>query len=141
MIDILKVALVFLGILYFPFFVLGAINAFRGTNRLKDAIGEIAHMLDLSYGTCPDDVARIARLQLDTDLATKLIQEERKHQDPQTHSYQDWVMILMEDVGKLALAEMDHRRHDAPKERIKEELVQVCAVAKAMLEDLLRKKD
>jgi len=58
----------------------------------------------------------------------------------QNHSHQDWMMILMEEVGEFANAEMEHRYRNAPKERIKEELVQVCSVARAMLENLLRRE-
>ena len=64
--------------------------------------------------------------------------EERIRQEvqwgTQDHSPQDWMMILMEEVGEFARAEMETREREADPANIREELVQVAAVALAMLE-------
>ena len=72
-------------------------------------------------------------------VALLAITTERDRQDEkwgvQTHSPAEWMMILMEEVGEFAEAEMEARYRDGAKARIREELVQVAAVALAMLED------
>lgn len=52
----------------------------------------------------------------------------------QDHTPAEWMMILMEEVGEFARAEMEARYRDADPIRMREELVQVVAVALAMLE-------
>lgn len=63
---------------------------------------------------------------------------ERMAQDKmwgqQNHSPEWWLMILTEEVGEWSQAVMDAKTEGAPKKNIREELVQVVAVALAMLE-------
>lgn len=68
-----------------------------------------------------------------TEVFRERIRQEEKWGE-QDHSPADWMMILMEEVGEFAQAEMDHRWRGAPGENIKKELIQVAAVALAMLE-------
>ncbi len=63
---------------------------------------------------------------------------ERDAQDEkwgeQNHSPAKWLEILMEEVGEFAKARMEHGYRGDDASKIREELVQVCAVALAMLE-------
>ncbi|HHI78867.1 MAG TPA: hypothetical protein ENK02_02680 [Planctomycetes bacterium] len=74
--------------------------------------------------------------------AKELILKERERQNQkwgeQNHSPQDWMMILQEEIGEFARAEMEHRYRGADPEPIMEELVQVAAVAMQMVECGLR---
>lgn len=71
------------------------------------------------------------QVQIDVALERYLQDEKWGVQD---HSPQDWMMILMEEVGEFAQAEMETRLSGAPAAHIREELVQVAAVALAMIE-------
>jgi hypothetical protein len=74
--------------------------------------------------------------------AKKLILDERKRQNEkwgeQNHSPQDWMMILQEEIGEFACAEMEHRYRGADPKLIMEELIQVAAVVFQMVECGLR---
>lgn len=63
---------------------------------------------------------------------------ERMAQDKmwgqQNHSPEKWAMILLEEFGEWSQAVMDSKTKGSPKKNIREELVQVVAVALAMLE-------
>lgn len=76
-----------------------------------------------------------------SDRAVDLVIRERQQQDEkwglQRHSWPEWITILTEEVGEAAQAANDeyfHSRDDLS--RLKEELVQVAAVAMAMVEHI-----
>lgn len=72
--------------------------------------------------------------------------EERKRQEQkwgeQNHNPAYWLMILGEEVGEANKAALEHHFSGKPSEDYREELVQVAAVAIAMIEcyDRNRKK-
>lgn len=64
--------------------------------------------------------------------AERLVQDVKWGQ--QNHAPVEWLAILIEEIGEFARAEMEHRyRGDSPR-KMREELVQVAAVAMAMLQ-------
>lgn len=95
-----------------------------------------------------NDCTNAGRLQAQAaDRFRKILADiitERSRQDAkfgeQNHSPQDWLMILMEEVGEFARAHMEvvysttATDLDAKRRHLRQELVQVAAVAVAMLE-------
>lgn len=76
-----------------------------------------------------------------TDQAIHLVVQERQQQDEkwglQRHSWPEWITILTEEVGEAAqAANNEHWHPDGDLSRLKEELVQVAAVAVAMVEHI-----
>lgn len=71
----------------------------------------------------------------------KLISSERDVQDakwgPQRHPWSQWLAVLVEEVGEVSeeILRLEFG-HEAELIRLEEELVQVCAVAVHMLEQL-----
>lgn len=52
----------------------------------------------------------------------------------QDHSPEKWLLILSEELGEWSQAVLDAENKGAPKQHIRDELVQVAAVALAMVE-------
>jgi len=81
-----------------------------------------------------------------SNKVVKEIIEEREKQDAkwgeQNHSPIEWVSILTEEVGEVAKAALEshfkHKNKDHSYTEYRKELVQVAAVAIAMLESLDR---
>jgi len=71
------------------------------------------------------------------DVVTERVAQD-KMWGQQNHEPGKWLLILMEEVGEWSQAVLDHGSKGAPKEHIREELVQVAAVALSMLECLDR---
>ena len=65
-------------------------------------------------------------------LAERGKQDEKWGQ--QEHDPAHWMLILMEEVGEFSQAVLDAQQKGSPREHIREELVQVVAVAMSMLE-------
>lgn len=74
----------------------------------------------------------------------EMIQAERARQDAlfgevnKMNSTEKWVTILLEEVGEVAKAVLDKRFNDYQEGNYREELVQVAAVAVAMIESFDR---
>lgn len=72
------------------------------------------------------------------------VAEERARQDTrwgeQNHSVSVWYAILGEEVGEVGRAICDMKFKARPSENYREELIQVAAVAVAMVESLDREK-
>ena len=71
------------------------------------------------------------------------IRDERKNQDvkwgEQNHNPADWLMILVEEVGEASRAALEAKFvHNDGGRRYRRELIQVAAVAVAMVESLDR---
>lgn len=70
------------------------------------------------------------------------IKNERARQDQifgeQNHDPFKWLSILLEEVGEVAKAINDHHWSQESAEAIKDELIQVAAVAVAAIESLQR---
>ena len=71
------------------------------------------------------------------------VRQERKRQDEkwgeQNHNPADWLMILSEEVGEASKAALEAKFvHDDGGLRYRKELIQVAAVAVAMVESLDR---
>lgn len=76
-----------------------------------------------------------------TDQAVQLVHRERLRQDEkwgiQRHSWPEWMTILTEEVGEAAQAACNEHFHPSGNlSRLKEELVQVAAVAVAIVEHI-----
>lgn len=76
-----------------------------------------------------------------THHAVQRVVAERKRQDEQwgiqRHSWPEWITILTEEVGEAAQEACKEHFHPAGDlSRLKEELVQVAAVAVAMVEHI-----
>ena len=73
------------------------------------------------------------------------ILEERKRQDEkwgvQTHAPADWLTILGEEVGEVNKAAYEAKHHTGKIKDYREELIQVAAVAVAMIECFDRIED
>lgn len=76
-----------------------------------------------------------------TDHAIHLVVKERQRQEEkwglQRHTWPEWTTILTEEVGEVAQAACNEHFHPSGDlARLKEELVQVAAVAVAMVEHI-----
>lgn len=76
-----------------------------------------------------------------TDRAVHAVVQERHRQEEkwgvQRHSWPEWITILTEEVGEAAQEACNEHFHDhGDLSRMKEELVQVAAVAVAMVEHI-----
>lgn len=73
------------------------------------------------------------QLQIMQDIAEERLRQDQKW-GVQNHDHFTWLGILMEEVGESSKAALEHRFGHAPARLYREELVQVAAVAVAMLE-------
>lgn len=118
-------------------------------DNLEDA-NEIVDWL----ANLPDNhrkIAEIIRVKLDKldkkEATGKVLQEilaERIRQDQkwgqQDHPPADFLMILGEEVGEANKAALEHKFANKPLDEYRKELVQVAAVAVAMIESYDRSK-
>lgn len=77
--------------------------------------------------------------------AIRMVLVERERQDRkwgvQNHDVPIWMEILTEEVGEIARADLEFTFGDALREDILVEMVQVAAVALAMIECELRRSE
>ena len=76
------------------------------------------------------------RLVLDRVIIERQKQESKWGQ--QNHSPETWLLILGEEVGEVNKAILEHRFGNKPISEYREELIQVAAVAVAMIESFDR---
>lgn len=80
--------------------------------------------------------------QKDFERVVRAVKKERLRQDQnwgqQNHTPETWCLILGEEVGEVQKAVLEHRFGDKPWSEYREELVQVAAVAVAMIESFDR---
>lgn len=69
------------------------------------------------------------------------VNQDLKWGDQSHHSEGDWLLILQEEIGEWSQAVLDARFKSADPKLIREELVQVAAVALSMLECLDRNNE
>lgn len=82
-----------------------------------------------------------------TERVLSEVRDERLRQDArfgeQNHHAFTWIAILMEEVGEVSRAALEHHFDDYELDNLdgyREELIQVAAVAVAMVESLDRKR-
>ena len=105
-----------------------------------DEANEIFAWLESLPGP-PIILEKVVSASSDFPATDKILQEvahERKKQDEkwgqQNHSPADFLMILGEEVGEANKAALEHRFANKPLDEYRKELVQVAAVAVAMIE-------
>jgi len=77
------------------------------------------------------------------NIALSDVMKERNRQlelwGDQTHTNEIWLTVLTEEVGEVARAILEHKYNKACKDNIEKELIQVAAVAIAVIQDLRRR--
>lgn len=71
-----------------------------------------------------------------SEVAGERVAQNRKWGDQTSHAQGTWSMILMEEVGEVCEAVLEHQHGDWGMEGVRKELLQVAAVAVAWIQAL-----
>ena len=117
------------------------------TDKRREAIIEMFMGWNWAAGESSKNISRAEALYeagANHNPAIKDILEERRGQDrvwgQQNHSPEIWLSILMEEVGELSQEMLNRRFDNSATPNLQVEMMQVAAVAVAMLECCMRNK-